>query len=276
MSTPIKCPSCGYWNDPSVSECTNCNFPLHGDTALARQKSEPPRPAPITAPPATDAASGDAAPDDAHEPATPAIDIRRVRPIRTRPPRAPMDGTSQQLWLVVGGIAIALLVWQAFTGFHQSNSKPVAGAKPEQQKVIDQAREAIAADSTNLQARIALADMLYDTANWSEAIVHYRTANRIDPTRVTTVVDLGVCYYNLGDASTAKTLFTKALEMDPKQPVALFNLGVVAEFEKDEQKALEYYRLAQGANPPPGMVQPLEERIQGATAKLKGPQPTTP
>jgi len=270
MSTPIKCPSCGYWNDPSVSECTNCNFPLHGDTALIRQHDDALRPAPIAAPPA------EAVPNEAPEPVAPAIDIRRVRPIRTRPPRAPMDGTSQQLWMVVGGIAIALLVWQAFTGFNQSNNKPVAGAKPEQQKIIDQAREAIAADSTDLQARIALADVMYDTANWSEAIVHYRTANRLDPTRVTTVVDLGVCYYNLGDASTAKTLFTKALEMDPKQPVALFNLGVVAEFEKDEQKALEYYQLAQGANPPPGMVQPLEERIKGATAKLKGPQPSAP
>lgn len=269
MSTPIKCPSCGHWNEVSASACAECNFPLHGDTALIRQRDDALRPAPV--PPPTESA-----PSDLPEPIAPAIDIRRVRPIRTRPPREPMDGMSQQLWLVVGGIAIALLVWQAFAGFQQSNQRPVAGANPQQQKIIDQAREEIAADSTNLKARIALADVMYDTANWSQAIVHYRTANRLDPTRVTTVVDLGVCYYNLGDASTAKTLFTKALEMDPKQPVALFNLGVVAEFEKDEQQALDYYRRAQGANPPPAMVQPLEERIKGATAKLSGAAPSTP
>lgn len=201
------------------------------------------------------------------------MELRRVRPIRTRAPRAGQDGMSQQLWMLIGGAAIALLLWQAFTGFRQSNSQPIAGAKPDQQKVVDQARAAIAKDSLDLQAQIMLADVLYDTANWTEAIVHYRTANRIDPTRVSTVVDLGVCYYNLGDPLTARTLFEKALELDPQHPVALFNMGIVAESQMNDAQALDFFRRAKAANPPPGMMQPLEDHVRTVTERMKGATP---
>lgn len=269
MSTPIKCPSCGHWNDVTTVACEACNFPLDSDAPGSRARTAAAA-RPEVEPQAT-AATGDPAPASV---APPEAELRRVRPIRTRPPRGPQDGMSQQIWLFVGAVAIVLLVWQAFTGFHQSNFKPVAGAKPEQQQAIDEARKALEADSLDLAARIRLADLLYDTANWPEAIVNYRAANRLDSTRVTTVVDLGVCYYNLGDANTAKALFTKAIGMDPNQPVALFNLGVVAEFEKNDAAALDYYRRAQAANPPPGMVQPLTDRITGVQTKLSGATPT--
>lgn len=255
MSTPIKCPDCGTWNDSKSEACTECNFPLTGVV--------PTRAPRVAEAPSADIAASPAEPTEA--------ELRRVRPIRTRPPRAPQDPMSNQLWLVIGGIAIALLIYQAFTGFHQSNFKPVAGAKPEQQQRIDAAREALAKDSLDLQARITLADVLYDTANWSEAIVHYRAAMRLDSTRATTAVDLGVCYYNLGDAMTARDLFQKAIAIDPQQPVALFNLGIVAESQHEDREALDYFRRAKAANPPPGMQQPLEEHMQKVSARLGVP-----
>ncbi|MEO5987716.1 MAG: tetratricopeptide repeat protein [Candidatus Eisenbacteria bacterium] len=248
-------------NDATAESCAKCNFPLQGIPGAGPLAGMTPPGAASVA----DPAPAGAAPTE--------TELRRVRPIRRRPPRSGQDPMSQQLWMVVGGIAIALLVWQAFTGFHQSNSPPTAGAKPDQQKVVDQARAAIAKDSLDLQAQIMLADVLYDTANWSEAVVHYRTANRIDPTRVTTVVDLGVCYYNLGDPITAKTLFEKALTLDPQQPVALFNLGIVAEAQKDDALALDYFRRAKAANPPPGMMQPLSEHERTVTERMGTSQP---
>ena len=69
---------------------------------------------------------------------------------------------------------------------------------------------------------------------------------------MTTIVDMGVCYYNLSDVPTAETLFTQALELDPRQPVALFNLGIVAESRGEPQKALEYFHRAMQASPAPG------------------------
>ena len=126
--------------------------------------------------------------------------------------------------------------------------------------------------------------MLYDTANWSEAIVHYRSAIRLDPTRVTTLVDMGVCYYNLSATDSAVVLFQRALVLDPKQPVALFNLGVVAESQQKDDEAMQYYHRAMQSNPPEQMGQAVSEamqrimkrRGQSAPPLPKGAVPGTP
>src|SRR5262249_52011882 len=153
----------------------------------------------------------------------------------------------------------------------KSNAPAIEGAKPEQQQQADQARAALAQDSTNVGARVALADVLYDTGNWSEAIIHYRSASRLDPRRATTLVDMGVCYYNLSAFGIAESLFTRALTIDPRQPMALFNLGVVAETNGSYEKALEFFRQAQVANPPPAMQQPLLQHMHDVTEKLHPP-----
>ena len=95
-----------------------------------------------------------------------------------------------------------------------------------------------------MDARIGLANILYNTSNWSEAIVHYRSAIRQDSSRATALVDLGVCYYNLGDAPDAERLFELALQRDPHQPVALFNLGIVSERRSDYAGAMKYFHRA--------------------------------
>src|SRR5262249_50064023 len=174
------------------------------------------------------------------------------RPMRRRSRPNAMEPVQMQLWLITGVAVVLGIVYFAFQGFWKTNAAGagIAGARPEQQQRADQARAALAQDSTNIGARIALADVLYDTGNWSEAIIHYRSASRLDPRRATTLVDLGVCYYNLSAFGIAESLFTRAVAIDPRQPMALFNLGVVAETNGSYERALEYFRQAQVANPP--------------------------
>ena len=173
-----------------------------------------------------------------------------------------MEPVQMQLWLLTGVAAVLGMVYFAAQGFWKSNIKPVEGAKPEQQQQADLAREAIAKDSTDLSARIALANVLYDTGNWSEAIIHYKSALRIDPQRPTTLVDMGVCYYNLSQFAGAESLFQHALLLDPNQPVALFNLGVVAESGQRYPEALAFYHRAMQANPPDDMKQTLVDHLK--------------
>src|SRR5262249_8462937 len=120
------------------------------------------------------------------------------RPLPRRRPRpGAMQPVQMQLWLFAGAAMVLAIVYFAAQGFWHSNARPVEGAGPEQQQRADLARATLEKDSTNLAARIELANVLYDTGNWSEAIIHYTSAVRLDPTRSTTLVDLGVCYYNL-------------------------------------------------------------------------------
>jgi cytochrome c-type biogenesis protein CcmH/NrfG len=262
MSTESLCPSCGRPNPSEAARCGNCNFPLREGPAPPRaERASEPAPAP---PGAT----------------KPAFDpsIPRLRPIRPRRPAGPDQLLKTQLYIGLGVLAVVLVLWTAFQGFKKNNPAPaVEGAREDQQQAANMARAELARDSSNVNAQVALANVLYDTANWSEAIVHYRSAQRLDPTRVTTIVDMGVCYYNLGDAATAEGLFKRALELDPSQPVALFNLGIVAESRNDFEGALKFYHAAVRSNPPAGMSDALNESLKRVQGKLgKTPPPLAP
>jgi len=76
------------------------------------------------------------------------------------------------------------------------------------------------------------------------------------------IVDLGVCYFNLGDTAAAEKLFQLALARDPNQPVALFNLGIVSQQRGDHKTALGYLHRALMSNPPEEMKKSLMDAMQ--------------
>ena len=263
MSEPLRCPDCGHQNPAGAIQCERCNFPLV-ETPLA---GDPARPSEslATSPPehADPASTADVA-------AAPEYPIFLRRP-RRRARAAPM----LSLWLTFGLFAAAAMIWVAVQVQLDRRRQPaVEGAGPKQQERIDALRAALERDSTNVQAQVGLADVLYDTGNWPEAIVHYRAALRRDSTLVTALVDLGVCYYNLSQPEDAERLFHLAIARDPHQPVALFNLGIVHERRGESEAALQYFHRALESSPPADMQQPLVEairRIQEKTGRTAPP-----
>lgn len=240
----IICPDCGAANPADATVCARCNFPIPAASPTATTSPEP-----KPEPPKPDALVSGFDPGP--------------RPIRRSRPRPDaMQPIQMQIWLFVGVLVVLGVLYFAAQGFWRSNAIQVAGARPDQQQRADLARRALEADSTNLAARIDLANVLYDTGNWSEAIIHYRSAERADPQRATTVVDLGVCYYNLGQFAAAESLFLRALAIDSQQVFALFNLGIVAESQERWDEALDFFHRAMRANPPEPMKVPLEQHLQ--------------
>lgn len=213
MPDTIRCPDCGHENPAGAEHCSQCNFPLQA----AAPGPEPGRPA------------------------EPEIVIRR--PMRP-PRRKPAPANQSFLWLFLGGVAAVLLIWTAYTSFRKTNSVPVAGASEEQQREADSLRTVLAKDSTSVDANIAYANLLYDTANWPEAARTYARAIARDSSQVDAIVDMGVCWYNMSDPIQAQRLFDLALAKRPGHPVALFNLGIVSERAQDYPTALRYYHQA--------------------------------
>ena len=234
--------------------CERCGFPLAG--AEPGNESAPTADTPHPA-------------SDSDAESAPPILLRRPQ---RRPRRS--DPQIVSLWLMFAAFAAMALIWLAVKVNVDRQQQPVEGAREGQQQRADQMRALLAKDSTNVQAHIGLADVLYDTGNWSEAIVHYRAAIRRDSSLATSIVDEGVCYYNLGDGDEAERHFHLALARDPHQPVALFNLGIVSEHRKELEQALRYYHSAMESNPPVEMQQPLIDavkRIQQQTGKTAPP-----
>lgn len=236
MPDSIQCPDCGHQNPPGSTECEQCHFPL----------TEGPR---VAAP---------APPEASPRPAGVPI----MRPVRPRRPRRPEANVQLSLWLGVGSFVALLLVLIAIQANVKRQDQDVEGSNAEQQKSANEFRVALEKDSTDVHARVALADILFDTGNWSEAIVHYQSAIHHDSTLVTAIVDQGVCYYNLGQSDEAERLFHLALQREPYQPFALFNLGIVYEARGNPDKALEYFHQALQSSPPENMKPALMEAMQ--------------
>jgi hypothetical protein len=278
MTQEPKCPSCGRANAADALECENCSYPLNltAPPVASAPVTPPPAPEPVAAAPEPAAPP---APAPAPAPSTSGGNTRgydpNIKRMRTTRPRAAQTAAEKlqfQLWLVLGGFAVLLVMYTAFQGFQKNNAAQpkIAGANEEMEHAATMARNELAKDSTNVNARIMLANILYDTANWPEAIIHYKSALRSDSTRVTTLVDLGVCYFNLGDSEDAIEKFRAALRHEPNHPVALFNMGVVAESKNELDEALGWYAKAQKAGGPQGLQQSLAEAMQRAQQKKSG------
>jgi tetratricopeptide (TPR) repeat protein len=255
MSETIACPDCGHRNPPGAVACEACHYPLGEGAGTAPPPVEP---GPARRP--TDA------------------DLAPLRPVRPRRPRRQAN-VALSLWLGVGSFLALLLVLIAVQTNMARDNPPVEGSSADQQERADAMRAALAKDSTDTAARVALADVLFDTGNWSEAIIHYRAATRQDSSLVTAIVDLGVCYYNLSQAAEAERMFMLALARDPHQPFALFNLGIVHERRGEAEKALQFFHHALQSGPPENMKPALLEAMQRVvkqTGKQAPPLETPP
>ena len=62
-------------------------------------------------------------------------------------------------------------------------------------------------------------------------------------------VDMGVCYYNLGDFNTAITEMETALKYNPHHQIALLNLGIVNLSAGNLEKSKEWLEKAVNENP---------------------------
>ena len=237
MSDAVRCPGCGQENLAGSVSCSRCNYPL--------QKTAP----------------------DPGRPGAAEPEIVIHRPVRRPRPRPAVSQNTLFLWMFLGVVAVAFLVWQALDGSRRNNAVPVQGASVDQQRLIDSLRTVIRRDSTNVEATIEYANVLYDTANWAEAATCYARAIARDSTRVTAIVDLGVCYYNQGETARAEELFQLALARDPSQPVALFNLGIVNERMGESETALKYFHRSLEAGPLEEMKQQIVQHMQQILVK---------
>lgn len=280
MSDTVRCPDCGHENPPGSRTCEACNYPLVEGAAPPPPPATagpPETPAPVAPPPesAVPVGAGAASAGTPEAPGSGGPPIVIPRPMRRRRPR-PAANQALSLWLLFGVFMAGVLLFYAFTGFQKSNAPPIEGSTAEQQKEADRLRAAIDRDSTDVASRIALADILYDTANWSEAIVHYRAAVRMDSSQTNALVDLGVSYYNLSLPDEAARHFELALKRDPHHPFALFNLGIISERREDWSAALGFYHRAAQSSPPEAMLQPLQtamERVQQKSGRTAPPLP---
>jgi len=96
----------------------------------------------------------------------------------------------------------------------------------------------VARDPKNVQAWVRLGNDFFDTHQPQKAVEAYGRALELQPNDPNVLTDQGVMYRDVGQYDKAIVNFQKANKVDPSHLQSLFNLGVVYAFDlKDRAKA---------------------------------------
>jgi len=116
----------------------------------------------------------------------------------------------------------------------QSAAAPAAPAAAANEQELQAYRNVLASDPKNIRANTELANRLYDTGRYADAIPYYQQAFALDPKNVSVSTDLATALYYAGRADDALAQFDRSLSLDPKHAQTLFNVGIVKRDAKND------------------------------------------
>ena len=102
-------------------------------------------------------------------------------------------------------------------------------------QTIQQLKDHLAHASEDIEARLQLANALFDSENFEAAVAHYRMVLEKRPEDPDVRTDLGTALHRSGHHQEAVTEFRKALQYAPRHLNANYNLGVVLANELHDQ-----------------------------------------
>ena len=135
------------------------------------------------------------------------------------------------------------------------------------QKIIE-LREVLKENSDNIEAWINLGNIYFDNDLHLEAIEAYETSLQLNPKDANVWTDLGSMYQRNGQSEEAIKALNKAIEVDSRHEIALYNKGIVLYHDLNDRKgAIKTWRNLVRINPsfkaPNGtLIKDIINRIQ--------------
>ena len=103
---------------------------------------------------------------------------------------------------------------------------------------VQRYRSALMADPNDVQAHIGLGNLMFDSSQWDKAIEHYTKALELDPKNPDVRVDRAIAYHSLGQDPKAKEEMIRVTKDRPDHRNAWLNLGVVSQATNDKATAI--------------------------------------
>jgi len=101
----------------------------------------------------------------------------------------------------------------------------------------------------DLASLLKLSHLLNDSGFYQKAIDSYNRYLEKKSNDVDVIVDMGVCYFQLGNYDTAIKTMEKGIKLNPKHQIAHFNLGIVSSAKGDHDNAIKFWKNAVDINP---------------------------
>lgn len=108
----------------------------------------------------------------------------------------------------------------------------VGGAQPpppDEARVADLIAAA-EADAEDLDSRVSLAELYFESHSFEEAIPRYEEVLAMMPDNVQASTNLGISYYYVGSSERAVEQLERSLEIEPTHAQTLVTLGIVKAF----------------------------------------------
>ncbi len=87
-------------------------------------------------------------------------------------------------------------------------------------------------------------DRFYHMGALDNAIAEYSAALELDPNNTNVRNSIGVCFAELDDTTAAESEFNLVTEIDPSEPMAWYNLGMLSRLNGKDEAALAYFEKA--------------------------------
>jgi tetratricopeptide (TPR) repeat protein len=129
---------------------------------------------------------------------------------------------------------------------NQSSESGVNLAKLEE---INELEKKVNANPDDLESALHLAHLLQDSGMFERAISNYKKYLVKHPENADARVDMAICFYNMGDNTTAISEMETALKYQPKHQIAHLNLGIVNLTAKNIEASKEWFRKTAELDP---------------------------
>jgi len=115
-------------------------------------------------------------------------------------------------------------------------------------KKMAELKDAVDKDPSDTLAMRNYADFLSASHKMNEAIQYYEKILNINPKRTDIYFSLALIYYNKQDLVKCEEVNNKVLTYDPKNQMALYNLGAIAATQGRTDKAREFWNKVVSIN----------------------------
>lgn len=128
----------------------------------------------------------------------------------------------------------------------QSSSSGVNLANMEE---ITKLENLVTANPDDMESTLHLSHLLQDSGLFDKAITNYKKYLTKNPDNADARVDMAICYYNLGDNTTAISEMETALKYSPKHQIAHLNLGIVNLAARNIDASKEWFKKTAELDP---------------------------